>query len=369
MFKPITIIVIVFACLYILYILFEHYYYNFLRKKIKKVIHVNGIRGKSTVTRLIDAGLREFDFKVVSKTTGTKPSYIDVNNIEHRIKRLGPANIREQLKMIRRAVKEGADYLVVECMAVSPELQNICEHKILKSDISVITNVRFDHMDVMGDSLESIAKSLSNTVPNKGIVILGDNKCKEIFEGVAREENSELVVVKEYNGEELLDTFRENIAISLEVCDCLGLDRDEFFRGMRKYIRDVGALEIFEKEETKFINGFSINDSESIMRVYDILNTKYFIDKKDVSILLNERGDRFFRTNQHIQMLENMEYKNVYICGDNILFIEKKLKEKNIECKKIKRVEDIKDENVIFGIGNIKGLGFKMIEYFKEGEK
>ncbi len=58
MFKPITIILLVLSLLYIGYVVFEHFYYKAKRKKIKRVIHVNGIRGKSTTTRLIDAGLR-----------------------------------------------------------------------------------------------------------------------------------------------------------------------------------------------------------------------------------------------------------------------------------------------------------------------
>ena len=115
--------------------------------------------------------------------------------------------------------------------------------------------------------------------------------------------------------------------------------------------------------------GFSINDPDSILKVYDLVEEKYSINKRDISILLNERGDRFFRTNQHIDMLDNIEYKNVYICGDNLDYIEKRLKAKNINCKKIKSVEDIKDEDIIFGCGNIKGLGFKIIEYYKKGEE
>lgn len=51
-------------------------------------------------------------------------------------------------------------------MAVKPELQHICENKILDSDIGVITNVREDHLDEMGKTLDEIAESLSNTVPN-----------------------------------------------------------------------------------------------------------------------------------------------------------------------------------------------------------
>ena len=40
-------------------------------------IHVNGSRGKSSVVRLIAAGLREGNLKAYGKTTGTSPRIID----------------------------------------------------------------------------------------------------------------------------------------------------------------------------------------------------------------------------------------------------------------------------------------------------
>ena len=40
-----------------------------------------------------------------SKTTGTFPMIIDVNNEVKPIKRLGKANVREQLRIIRQAFK------------------------------------------------------------------------------------------------------------------------------------------------------------------------------------------------------------------------------------------------------------------------
>ena len=47
--------------------------------KIPIRIHVNGSRGKSSVTRLIAAGLRSGGFKTVAKTTGSSPRVIDEN--------------------------------------------------------------------------------------------------------------------------------------------------------------------------------------------------------------------------------------------------------------------------------------------------
>ena len=49
------------------------------RSELVHVVYVNGIRGKSTVTRMIDGGLRAGGWKVFCKTTGTVPMVIGVD--------------------------------------------------------------------------------------------------------------------------------------------------------------------------------------------------------------------------------------------------------------------------------------------------
>ena len=58
------------------------------------------------------------------------------------LKRIGKANIREQIKTIKKAAKCEADILVLECMAVKPELQKISEEKIVKSEEIISENVK-----------------------------------------------------------------------------------------------------------------------------------------------------------------------------------------------------------------------------------
>lgn len=135
------------------------------RKRLSHVVHVNGTRGKSGVTRLIAAGLRAGGLQVFSKTTGTLPTYTDVYGKEHPIRRFGPASIREQRDMLLRAAVQGAEVLVIECMALAPELQRASARDILAADITVFTNVRLDHTDVMGETLEEIGASLLSSLP------------------------------------------------------------------------------------------------------------------------------------------------------------------------------------------------------------
>ncbi len=358
-----TVVLTILAVFYVAYVVFEHYYSSKQRAKIGKVIHVNGIRGKSTVTRLIDAGLREFGYQVVSKTTGTVPTVIDVTGEPKELKRLGSANIREQVAMLELAGKQNADFLVLECMAVNPDLQYVSEHRILHSDVGVITNVRADHLDQMGEDLESIAYSLANTTPQGKTLVLGEDKFTAVFDSVATKLNTKVVVAQPYAGDELLDTFPDNIATALAVCDVLGLNRETFFNGMKKYVHDMGALAVFTTPNATFINGFSINDPDSTLLVYEKLGKRFNLS--DVTVVLNERPDRPFRINQHIEMLTKMQFKDVVVVGSNLGYVVKQLKKCGIIPKQITDYAQL-DNGIVFGCGNIAQDGLKIIDYFKQ---
>ena len=101
------------AVLWLLLLVFESYRARRARASIPHVVHVNGTRGKSTVSRLIDAGLRAGGLRVFCKTTGTDPMTIDVNDKEEPVLRKGGTNIREQLTILRHAAGQKADVLVV----------------------------------------------------------------------------------------------------------------------------------------------------------------------------------------------------------------------------------------------------------------
>ena len=104
-------------------------------------IHVNGTRGKSSVTRLVAAGLREAGIRTFAKTTGTAPRVIDAEGKDRIIHRLRLPSIGEQVRLINYFSMQNPDAIVIECMAVQPQYQWIAEHQMVRSQIGVITNV------------------------------------------------------------------------------------------------------------------------------------------------------------------------------------------------------------------------------------
>ncbi|MFH1851792.1 MAG: poly-gamma-glutamate synthase PgsB, partial [Candidatus Neomarinimicrobiota bacterium] len=63
-------------------------------------IHINGTRGKSTVTRYIAAGLAADGRRPLAKITGDAPLLILPDGTFKPIRRLGKARVQEQLRII-----------------------------------------------------------------------------------------------------------------------------------------------------------------------------------------------------------------------------------------------------------------------------
>ena len=207
---------------------FEMWRHQQRLKVIKYRIHVNGTRGKSSVARLIAAGLRGGNLKTVCKTTGTMARYIDSKGDETPLIRIGRTNIIEQVAVIKRAVKEKPVALVIECMAVQPLLQSLCELKLVHSTHGVLCNARADHLDVMGPTEQDVALALAGTMPVNGIFITPEKKYLSIFKYAAKDRGSRIITVDEQHINQLTDDemdkfsyleYKENVALALMVCE------------------------------------------------------------------------------------------------------------------------------------------------------
>ena len=103
-------------------------------------ININGIRGKSTVTRLITGIVTEAGYKTIGKTTGTSARMIYWFTDEEKpiVRRPEGPNIGEQRRVVKEAAKLKAEALVSECMAVNPDYQITFQEKCFRQILELL---------------------------------------------------------------------------------------------------------------------------------------------------------------------------------------------------------------------------------------
>ena len=380
------IILFIIVFLVLIFGIFEFKIHNKYLLNIPIRIHVNGSRGKSSVVRLIAAGLREGGLKTYAKTTGTSPRIIDDKGEDKYIHRLRSASIGEQISLIRYFSKFNPDALVIECMAVNPQYQWVSEQKIIKSTIGVLTNVRPDHLDEMGISMNQITKSMSNTIPFNGIMVTSEDKKVDILTNISKQRNTEFYLADVEFKNNDLNNFQylehsENINLALKVCELCGIKKEIAMNGMKKCNPDPGALTIWNIQDNnktfKFINAFAANDPASTLKTWQMVNSR--IKSNNFAIFLNTRIDRQYRTVQLINLIfEELKPKVLVLRGDNFPKELKKLMNKNTSIqvykfpysikqnKLIKFMAEDLDSFIVLGIGNIVGWGELLMKKMKE---
>ncbi len=290
-------------------------------------IHVNGIRGKSTVARIIAGMLREHGLVTVAKSTGTFAAVINRDGVDEPIKRKGPPTILEQIEITRQFVTPDVDVLVIECMALKPEYQRVSERMIVRSNIGVITNVREDHQDVMGETLPEIARSLMSTCPIKGTLITSEQNPEilEIMEEIASKNGTRLIVsdpdrVTDDEAEAFdYISFKENITIALTIADIVGIPREVAMKGMVDAAPDPGVLRMKElrigEKRVTWANLFAVNDRESMIAAMEKLEP-FRGDDTTVVGILNNRSDRERRAIQFADVaVHDLEFDRLVTFG------------------------------------------------------
>ncbi|MGW4892292.1 poly-gamma-glutamate synthase PgsB [Kitasatospora sp. NPDC004240] len=287
---------------------------------------VNGIRGKSSITRLCAGALRGGGLVTVAKTTGTAARFIHPDATEEPVyRKFGIANVAEQIGIVRRAAAYRPDALVIECMAVMPALQEVNQTKLIRSTVGVLCNVREDHLAEMGPTLDDVARSLSRSMPVGGVCVTAERERAHILREEAARRNCELIVVdpESVTDEELRGfswfTFKENVAIALAVAELLGIDRRTALQGMWQAPPDPGVLSV-ERYRTddgkrlRFANVFAANDPESTLMNVRQLEAVGAVHRP-LHVVVNCRPDRVERNGQMGQIVPELDPDTVFLIG------------------------------------------------------
>jgi poly-gamma-glutamate synthase PgsB/CapB len=369
--------------------LIEGLRHNRRLRQIPLRIHVNGTRGKSSVARLIAAGLRAGGIRTCCKTTGTLPRLVLPDGREYPVFRPSRANIIEQVRIVDRAATLNVHALVIECMALQPRLQWLCESRLIRSTHGVITNARADHLDVMGPAEDDVARALAGSVCLNGTLFTAERRHLDVFHAAAADRGTELIATTDADLAAVteLDMSRfsyvehaENVALALKVCESLGVDRHVALRGMWQATPDPGVMKAYRVEffgrHFIFVNGFAANDPESTERIWDLAIAK-FPDVQRRIALFNCRSDRPDRSRQLGTACAAWQPADHYVLMGTGTFVFARTAAAGLKSSQITFAEDMTVAEIfetvaglagssalIMGMGNIGGLGLSLTQYY-----
>ncbi len=348
-------------------------------------ISVNGSRGKSTVTRLLTGAIAAGGYRPLGKTTGTEARLIrgwDLEEEEIRRRPEGP-NIGEQREMMRRAATEGADVVVAECMAVTPEYQLTFHRRMLDVNLLVIANALEDHLEEMGPTAADVAEVFSATIPEDGTLVLVPGPHLERFLTVARERSASVVVGDPAGVDDaLLKTFdhlvlAEHVALALAVTRHLDIPDHVAIEGMRAAPADPFATRLLPignpDDPALFVNAFPANDPESTLGVW-----QHVLDRghpaEGLVVIMNCREDRIARTQQFAEdVLPSLPIDTLVVTGHSTRAVIRAAEAGRIDARETldltgrdpqalaDALEGRIDGRVVLGVGNLHGGGREII--------
>lgn len=184
-------------------------------KQTFKVIHITGTKGKGSTTLVLSNMLKFAGYKTASfvsphiinvrERIAINNQWIseeDFTNITKKIK-----NILEENKIYNITVFEiftiiGLYYFYIQnvdyaCIEVGIGGKLDCTN-IVDSSISVITSISYDHMEILGNTIEEITEQKAGIIKENSLVVSAaqEKESINIIKKISKEKNSKLYVFK-----------------------------------------------------------------------------------------------------------------------------------------------------------------------------
>ena len=208
-----------------------------------KFIHVAGTNGKGSTCSYISSILQESKFKV---GIFSSPHYYDyrerikINN--HKIeKRYIISFVKEYKTLVEELELSFFEFSFGLCLSYFSQKKidyaiievglggRLDATNIIEPLISVITNISFDHTEILGNTLEQIAYEKAGIIKEKSQLIVGErNKLTDqIFINICKDKSSKITFVPDIANDIIyseIDFINKNIKTSIETCRAINLN-------------------------------------------------------------------------------------------------------------------------------------------------
>ena len=265
-------------------------------------ILVTGTRGKSSLVRLLHAGLSATGLRVWSRVTGVLPRSFSPNGVRI-IRRDAPVSFQEMRWWLEQ-IPWDADAVVMENSAVSPELQSVAG-RWLNPTLIVWTTLRPDHEDAWGPGRSNAALALLHGIPEGVPIVAG----QEVVSLQAELEAKKCPVI--FSPASPSRSFREeNLQLAMTALRCVmekypEPDLIKAQNAMETLEPDIADFRIIGKGNDLLAAAFSANDVESTTMLFNETGWR----PKETMLLYHHRPDRPVRLRGFLPWIASMPWR------------------------------------------------------------
>ena len=318
-----------------------------------KLIHIGGTNGKGSTCAYLSSIIQESGYRV---GTFTSPHFFDyrerikVNN--NKIEKdfisqfiINNRDIIEKLELtffelsfgmsLSYYIEKNVDYAIIE-VGLGGRLDAT---NIINPILSVITNISYDHTEILGDTLEKIAFEKAGIIKQNTNVIIGerDKDTENVFIDIAKKNFSEIIFASDNKSKfenSDIGYLNKNIKTAVQVCrslndekindstiekGILNIDLNTDFYGRWTVLNDSPKI-IFDSahNESGFIHLSKQLSSLKYDKLYFILS---FVKGKNVKKLISHLPDKslvYFTYSNMSRSMNQIEIKDSI--GENINF-------------------------------------------------
>lgn len=296
-----------------------------------KTIHVAGTNGKGSVSHMLAAILQLAGYKTGLYTSPHLKDFrerIKVNG--EFIKEEFIVSFVEKMKSISEEVNPSFFELTV-VMA----LQYFAEEKvdiaiietglggrldstnIITPEVSIITNIGYDHVNILGDTLEKIAFEKAGIIKQNVPVIIGESlpETKNIFIEKAKQCNAEIVFAQDKFT--ITGSVLKNKELEVEVCDIDSGEKENYILDLNGIYQQKNLLTVLAAAHKLKTLGFNVETGNSKTALLSVKRTTGLHGRWDVieqapmialDVAHNEDGIK-----QLLHQISLCEYDNLHI--------------------------------------------------------
>ena len=193
---------------------------------------------------------------------------------------------------------------------------------IITPEVSLITNIGFDHTDLLGDTLEQIAFEKAGIIKTEIPVVVSEyqRETAPVFKDVARSKKAQIVFADDHIQEEyetaLLGKYQskniKGVVVVLKFLEAFNIEEDHIKNGLNRVVQNTGLLgrwQILGKNPKVICD--TAHNKEGLSLVLDQISNQEY---NDLHIVLG------FVKDKNLEMILPLFPRNAiyYFCRPNI---------------------------------------------------